>query len=315
MDFTIKSYNRFLTTLINAGYSFQPFAEFLERPEKKVIMLRHDVDAKKQNSFRFAEIQNRLGICGTYYFRMVPQSFDEEVIRKIAAMGHEVGYHYEDMDFAGSRFKVQGLRLVEETLIDEAIKIFEENLMKLRQLVTIKTICMHGSPRSPFDNKAVWKKYDYRDFGITGEPYFDIDFNEVFYLTDTGRMWDGEKVSVRDKVQGSRFKVQGYAGVISNQQPETTLRQAQGYARGTRGQEPATSNKQPAATNNFPHFHSTSQIITSAEKGVLPDRIMFTFHPQRWTDNPAEWLWELGFQNLKNVVKRVVVKRQGNNHV
>jgi hypothetical protein len=43
-------------------------------------------------------------------------------------------------------------------------------------------------------------KFNYRDFGITAEPYFDLDFNKIFYLTDTGRRWDGWKVSVRDKV-------------------------------------------------------------------------------------------------------------------
>ncbi len=54
------------------------------------------------------------------------------------------------------------------------------------------------------DNRDLWKRYDYRDFGIIAEPYFDLDFDEVFYLTDTGRRWDGHKVSVRDKVRGRR---------------------------------------------------------------------------------------------------------------
>jgi hypothetical protein len=47
----------------------------------------------------------------------------------------------------------------------------------------------------------LWKRYDYRELGIIGEPYLDVDFDEVFYLTDTGRRWDGEAVSVRDKVK------------------------------------------------------------------------------------------------------------------
>jgi|ERR1035437_5345325 hypothetical protein len=55
---------------------------------------------------------------------------------------------------------------------------------------------MHGSPLSKYDSKDLWKKYNYRDYKIIGEPYFDVDFNKVFYLTDTGRRWDGEKVSV-----------------------------------------------------------------------------------------------------------------------
>ena len=62
---------------------------------------------------------------------------------------------------------------------------------------------MHGSPRSKYDNKEIWEKYDYKNLDLIGEPYYDVDFNQVFYLTDTGRMWDGQKVSVRDKVDTS----------------------------------------------------------------------------------------------------------------
>ena len=58
---------------------------------------------------------------------------------------------------------------------------------------------MHGSPRSRFDNLGIWNKYHYRELGITGEPYLDVDFNMVFYLTDTGRRFDGDRVSLRDK--------------------------------------------------------------------------------------------------------------------
>ncbi len=69
-----------------------------------------------------------------------------------------------------------------------------------RKIVPVKTICMHGSPLSKYDNKELWEKYDYRDYGIIGEPYFDINFNEVFYLSDTGRSWNNSDANVRDKV-------------------------------------------------------------------------------------------------------------------
>ena len=59
---------------------------------------------------------------------------------------------------------------------------------------------MHGSPRSKWDSRDIWQKYDYKKPGIIAEPYFDINFDEVFYLTDTGRRWDGWKVSLRDKL-------------------------------------------------------------------------------------------------------------------
>jgi len=58
---------------------------------------------------------------------------------------------------------------------------------------------MHGSPLSKYDNRDIWGKYNYKSLGITAEPYFDLDFNDVFYITDTGRKWDGASVSIRDK--------------------------------------------------------------------------------------------------------------------
>jgi len=285
MDFTVRIYRKLLDQLIKSGYTFQTFSDFLEKPEERTILLRHDVDAKKFNSLHFAQIQNKLGIKGSYYFRIVPQSYDEDVIKKIADLGHEIGYHYEDMDLASSKFDVRSLKLKEEDLYDVAIESFQENLEKLRKLYPVKTICMHGSPWSKFDNKALWKKYNYRDYGIVGEPYFDIDFNEVFYLTDTGRRWDGYKVSIRDKVDSSTFGVQGSGfrvqGLDSN------------------------DNKNCRKSS----FHSTREIIGAAERNELPDRIMFTFHPQRWNDKAFPWLKELVMQNVKNQVKRFLVKK------
>ncbi|MBT5420811.1 MAG: hypothetical protein HOK80_07955, partial [Candidatus Cloacimonetes bacterium] len=98
MDFTINTYRSLLKALLERNYQFQTFKDFLIKPKKKVIILRHDVDTSKENSLQFAEIQNELGIVGTYYFRTVPDSYDQGVINQITELGHEIGYHYETMD-------------------------------------------------------------------------------------------------------------------------------------------------------------------------------------------------------------------------
>lgn len=188
MDFTVQIYKRLLGALKEDGYHFQTFRDFLSFPMEKAIILRHDVDARNSHSLAFARIQNQMGIQGTYYFRMVKGSYDPRIIGQIEGMGHEVGYHYEDMDFAkGDPHK--------------ALVFFKDHVKTLRNLAQLDTLCMHGSPQSKYDNKDIWKFYRYQDFGFIGEPYFDLDFNKVFYLTDTGMMWDGFKVSVRDRVK------------------------------------------------------------------------------------------------------------------
>ena len=257
MDFTLSIYKELLKQLISEGYRFQTFKDYLTNPTDRFVILRHDVDLLPQNSLRFAKIQYDLGLKGSFYFRMVPESWDEDIIVEIEKMGHEIGYHYETMDTSSSRLKRKNISFSFSDLVDAAYEEFQQNLQKMRKLVPVDTICMHGSPRSPYDNKEIWKEFDYKDLGIIGEPYFDVDFNQVFYLTDTGRRWDGFKVSVRDKVD-SGFRLS---------------------------------------------FHSTKQIIEALKTRKLPDKIMFTFHPQRWHDNHYLWLRELVLQNAKKTVK------------
>jgi hypothetical protein len=169
------------------SFSFLTFNEFLHSRGKNTICLRHDVDMLPFKSLEFARIQYGLGIQGSYYFRVVPESWNESVIMEIHELGHEVGYHYESMTTSRGD-------------IELAITDFEKNLEIFRRLVPVTTICMHGSPRSKWDSKELWKHYNYKDYGIIGEPYFDIDFSNTAYYTDTGRMWDGQRFSVRDKI-------------------------------------------------------------------------------------------------------------------
>ena len=44
MDFTQKIYRELLETLKEAGYAFQTFEDFVQKPKDKVVVLRHDVD-------------------------------------------------------------------------------------------------------------------------------------------------------------------------------------------------------------------------------------------------------------------------------
>ena len=239
MDFTLKKYRELLIAL--KGYGD--------------VLLRHDVDLKPQNSLQTARIEHELGWKATYYFRAVPESWDEDIIRKIASLGHEIGYHYESLTTCDGN-------------VDAAYSDFCMNLEKLRSIVPVKSICMHGSPRSKWDSKDIWKKYDYHDSGIDFEPYFDVDFSSTFYLTDTGRRWDGYNVSVRDKIP---------------------VYQDEWVSKGL-------------------VYHSTDDIIKAIHQGSMPRKIMVTTHPQRWTDNKVSWLQELVMQTAKNFVKRIIAK-------
>jgi hypothetical protein len=224
------------------------------------------VEKRYNHAFRFAEIEHSLGISGTYYFRLYSNHENGTIIKKIAKSGHEIGYHYDDLTYYKGDH-------------DKAIKRFSKNLEYLRKIASVNTICMEGAPLSKYDNRNLWGKYNYRDYGIIGEPYFDIDFREIAYYTDTGRRWDGEDVSVRDKVNRE------------NKQNDEDLDQV--------------------TENKFPKFRTTYDMIRAIERGQFPDKAMLTIHPQRWHDRPLPWIKELIWQNVKNQVKRLILKARG----
>ena len=264
IDFNLKILKDMILSIVETKYSFIKYEDSILANNNEtalsalqIIILRHDVDLLPENAIKTAKLEHSLGIQGTYYFRIIAETFRPDILREIANMGHEIGYHYEDMDLV----RAESL----DRQIDMAFDSFKRNLEKLRRIVPINTICMHGSPSAKHDNKIIWEKYDYKSLGIVGEPYLDINWNEFGYLTDTGRRWNGNNYSVRDKVN-SKYKF---------------------------------------------NFKTTQDIINNVN--TLPDKMMITLHPQRWTDNWFDWTTELIAQNIKNSAKFALIKLRGNN--
>ena len=265
-----------LQSLIDQGYSFMSFEDYFINTSNKKIILRHDVDLLPANAFKLAKIENDLGLRASYHFRIVKDSNDPENIKKIADFGHEIGYHYEDLILAAKYLKPIKSQLTKEAnneiLYKTACESFTRNLFYFRQFYPVKVISMHGSPKSKFDSRDIWKKYNYKDYGIICEPYFDIDYSKVLYLTDTGRKWNGERFNLRDKV------VSGFGSTSGNPLSDKFL------------------------------FGSTYDIIFSAQNLELPNQILINTHPQRWTDSSIPWVKELVWQNVKNAGKYFLIK-------
>ncbi len=244
MDFTIDKYKELLETLTK-HHSFS---------------IRHDVDLRPDHSLRVAQVEAEMGVKATYYFRTVPESYDEDIIRQIVSLGHRAGYHYECLTTCNGD-------------MEAAYDDFCRNLERLRKVVPITTACAHGSPRSPWNSQSIWEQHDIHALGIEYEPMMDTDFSKRLYLTDTGRRWDGYKVSVRDKVP---------------QYQEQWIKE--GLV-----------------------FHTTNDIIQALRNPGHPIHkydLLINTHPQRWMPFGLGWLKEAALQNAKNIVKRVIILNQ-----
>jgi len=321
IDFTLHIYSCLLLALRQAGYAFYTFEDWCEgKASGRYVILRHDVDLKADHSLATARIEAEMGIRASYYFRVVPQSNQPAVILAIAALGHEIGYHYEDLSLMHGD-------------AEKALQHFKLQLDYFRRFYPVRTICMHGSPRSKWDNRDLWKTANYRDFGIIGEPYFDFLSSEsasgekVSYFTDTARMWDGDKYNVRDKIKltvdsgqltvdSEQLTVDSGQLTVDREQllvdsgqlsfPKDECNLSENHKSDKEGKAAQARTVAEIDQSTILRVHSTFDFIDWLETMPPENVMMITTHPQRWTDNRLEWVTELLMQGLKNFVKRLL---------
>lgn len=195
-DFTYEMYEALIEKTTECAYSTLPVKEYIsaESLPNRFAVFRHDVDRKPQNALDIARIEAEHGVTATYYFRTVDKTFNPELIQTIASLGHEIGYHYEDLDRADGD-------------IDRAHELFAENLEQLRAVCDIDTVCMHGNPLTPHDNRDIWtEEYDFDEYGLLGEAYLSANFTDLTYFSDTGRTWRDGTLKVKDTTTGPSEK-------------------------------------------------------------------------------------------------------------
>jgi len=253
-DFTLSMYGQFLEAITNTEYTAISVHDYLKSAPDRCVILRHDVDRAVKRSLDMAQLEHEYGIRSTYYFRHTDEVFKPDYMHAIADLGHEIGFHYEVLDKAKGDLK-------------KAINIFEKELNELRDVEEITTVCMHGNPLSQWLNRDIWKKYDFKEFGILGEPYLSIDYNKVLYLTDTGRTWADLKIRVKDVLNsGGSGANSGFVGKIA----------------------------------------STKDLIEFVKSEEVPQMCILA-HPNRWCDDTFGWTKEIISQNIKNIGKAGLV--------
>lgn len=261
LDFTLKKYKELCRLLLKAGIQTSSVQEYLKSEVRNevVLILRHDVDRYPKAALRMAEIERKYNITSSYYFRMKKGVFIPSVIEYIKKLGHEIGYHYEVVDKAKGN-------------LEKAIGIFTEELQEFRKFYDVKTIAMHGNPLSKWDNRAIWTKYDFRDYGIIGEAYLSIDYSKVIYLSDTGRTWMPGKYKIKDFIP-SRFVAQAFSLDIA----------------------------------------STIELMDFLRKNNRD--ICLLVHPNRWSANWYEYIYQLVFDMMGNQIKKLFLKSESHENL
>lgn len=301
MLFTFNSYKRLLEVILDHGYSIVGIESILEskRAESKgeansnvegaspnlkgtspnlkgaspkYVAIRHDVDYFPKRAVRLAEIENQLNISVTYYIRR--RFFDDniETINKIESLGHQIGYHYEEIDTHQKAPNMQISR--------DAAGFFIGSLLDLDKLgFPIRSVCAHGNPLTDVDNRQV--VHLVRDESFLDNLAFTFD-KEVVRQKLSGVLLGDASIDIT----GDDFDL--YIPDTGRFNPRFNLKDR---------------------IDNCPLTGLSS--LADLEK-ILADpqnsRIYMNMHPDRWSGNGFVWLFDFGFDTLKNVLKLLIGK-------
>jgi hypothetical protein len=98
----LDDFHALLRGALAHGYRTMPLSAFADlaaagapRADDRILLLRHDVDTDVRRARRMWEIERRLGVVGSYFFRR--STWDVAFMHELAAAGCDVGYHYEEL--------------------------------------------------------------------------------------------------------------------------------------------------------------------------------------------------------------------------
>ena len=169
LDFTLGKYVKLLNEVAKLEIPVYGIHDWITKNPKRGILIRHDIDRKARNSIPIAKVENYFGISTTYYFRYTAGSFKPKIINLISSLNHEIGYHYEDLSRSKGNYEV-------------AENLFSKHLSSMRKFAQISTVCMHGNPFSPIDDRDLFKHTSLSKYNLTGEAFLSIDYDNIYYL-------------------------------------------------------------------------------------------------------------------------------------
>jgi hypothetical protein len=181
-----NNYSALIETPLRCNYTYVNFLSIHKRQEPNVV-LRHDIDFSPYLALEMAKIESNLGIKATYFFMLRSPFYNlfsranNEVVKEIIALGHEIGLHYDE----GYYPKSSNL----QTLIDEEIRVLENNFG-----ITIDAVSFHQPSQQVIDNKISIKQIN---------TYDRLFFKDIKYISDSNMIFKEDPIIL---IQQGKFQ-------------------------------------------------------------------------------------------------------------
>lgn len=134
---TISQYRRVMTSLADKGILSRTIDSLqVNNAENGGFFIKHDVEDRIERAITLAQIEAQIGHRATYYFQgdLIAGEAGRKAAQEVAALGHEVSYHYDVLDAADGDYEV-------------ALEEFAHYLAIFADMGTpVRTVCPHGNP-------------------------------------------------------------------------------------------------------------------------------------------------------------------------
>lgn len=186
IQFNKNGYLKLLMFIIKNNYNFIKMIDY-KKPNKKRIILRHDVDFSIDYAIEMAEIEEKIGVISNYFFMVTSHFYNvfsepnRKKLRQISEMGHQIGLHF-DTNFLPANMKNIDI-------------FFNSQLLLLSDIIEQQILI--SSQHIPTDSKY-----------INFENYVSVDsysqkINKTYdYVSDSSMTW--RSITPADLVENDR---------------------------------------------------------------------------------------------------------------
>lgn len=129
--------------IISIEQFYDAFITNRNKNNLKYLVLRHDIDTDISTAKLIFEIEKKLGIYSSYYFRL--STIDISFMKEIYEYGSEASYHYEEIASYAKQNKIRKADQIYANMA-EIQRLFSKNLELLRNSVGIpmEIVASHG---------------------------------------------------------------------------------------------------------------------------------------------------------------------------
>ena len=173
INFTHDSYLTLLKDIKASGKKICSFRD-LQATDDAYVILRHDIDFSLDKALDMAQLDHAAGITSTFFFLLTAPYYNPlseegvEYVKKIAALGHECGLHYDCTGFE---------LLSEQQRLDRVEAL--ANALQDTSGIPIKIIAQHKPAKSPIR----------QEFPAYVNAYSPQYISDITYVSDSRRMF------------------------------------------------------------------------------------------------------------------------------